>query len=101
MTLVKEYNVAELPGRVEFVVDLFKIIIWVLSLTAPVEGFHLVPGLRRKTRNGHHVTLLANGIIKEWGRTVDMTFINKVYSAKLAWDYQWNFNHNYQGRLYS
>jgi hypothetical protein len=30
------------------------------------------------------VTLLAHGIIKEWGRIFDMTFISKVYSANLA-----------------
>ena len=51
MKLVIQYNISEIPGRVLFIIDIFRI--------SPVEGCHLAPGVRIKTRNGHHVTLNA------------------------------------------
>eukprot|EP01035_Chromulina_nebulosa_P053733 gene53733-73479_t len=66
LTFIKQYNVSLIDYRVEFIVDLFKIIIWIVSQTKPVEGFHLVTGLRRSTPNGHHITLLSTGLLKEF-----------------------------------
>ncbi len=34
---------------------------------SPVKRFHLMPGVRMKTDNGHHVTLNANSLKKEFG----------------------------------
>jgi hypothetical protein len=66
LSLIKRYDVNVIAGRVEFIVDLFKIIIWIMSQTNPIEGFHLAPGNRTKTRNGHYVTLLETGLLKEF-----------------------------------
>lgn len=87
MGLVKTYNVGVMPGRVEFISDIFRILLWVLSQANPVERFHLPPGVRTKTRNAHHITLLAEGIFKEFDRTklsrIDMDAIRTIYSLKL------------------
>ena len=68
MARVSVYNVVDLAGRVDFIVDIFKLVVWILSQTEPIEHFHLVPDVRRKTRNGHHVTFLSRGIYKEFDR---------------------------------
>lgn len=85
--LVKEYDVSELPGRVEFTVDLFKIIIWILSQVEPTEGSHLVPDVRRKTQNGHHITLKEQGIFKEFDEgklhSIQLHTIRNIYALKL------------------
>mgnify|MGYP003387105700 FL=1 len=86
--IVKEYNVENLGDRVQFVVDLFKILIWVMSQVEPVEGLHLVPDVRTRTPNGHHVTLTECGIFKEFRVSSDAPAINmdalkKIYEAKL------------------
>jgi hypothetical protein len=84
---VKQYDVTELRGRVDFVVDLFKLIIWILSQTEPTEGLHLIPDVRTKTRNGHHITLLQNGLLKEFDKNkvanIKMNIIGSIYEAKL------------------
>jgi hypothetical protein len=85
--LVKQYNVSELPGRVDFLVDIFKIIIWILSHTEPTEGFHLIPDVRRKTRNDHHITLLEDGILKEFDEhklhNIQMATMGSIYALNL------------------
>lgn len=85
--LVKRYNVSELPGRVDFIVDIFKILIWILSQTEPTEGSHLVPDVRRKTRNGHQITLLEEGILKEFDEhkhpNIQIAVIGAIYDLNL------------------
>ena len=87
MVLVKAYYVFEMPGRVEFISDMFKILVWVLSQANPAECFHLPPNVRTRTRNGHHITLLAEGIFKEFDRgklsQIEMDVIRRIYSLKL------------------
>lgn len=84
---VKTYSLVTLPGRVEFIVDIFKIAVWIVAQREPLEAFHLSSGVRTKTRNGHHVTLLAHGIVKEFHRnrlpTIPMAIIGKIYNASL------------------
>ena len=85
--LVKEYDVRDLDGRVEFIVDTFKILRWILSQTQPREGFHIPPGVRTKTRNGHHITLSQSGILKEFDvnklNSIDLRIIEIIYRHKL------------------
>mmetsp|Transcript_18445 Transcript_18445/g.25278 ORF Transcript_18445/g.25278 Transcript_18445/m.25278 type:complete len:348 (-) Transcript_18445:222-1265(-) len=87
MYLVQMYDVMELSDRVKFISDIFKILVWVFSQTGPVDHFHLPPGVRTKTRNGHHIELFAEGIYKEFCNSkfsqIDMDSIRKVYSLKL------------------
>lgn len=84
---VKQYDVSNLPGRVSFIEDLFKLMIWIISQTEPVEGIHLVPGIRQKTPNGHHVTFNNNGILKEFKHQsldrINMDVIRQVYQLHL------------------
>jgi hypothetical protein len=83
--VVKKYRVIELSGRVEFVCDLFKLAIWMLSQGEPLEKFHLVPGARKRTRNGHHITLTDAGLIKEFApeQLPDMELLKRLYACKL------------------
>ena len=85
--LVKQYNVSELRCRVDFAVDIFKILIWILSQTEPTEVSHLVPDVRRKTRNGHHITLLEEGILKEFDEhklhVIQIAIIGSIYALHL------------------
>jgi len=87
MALIKQYDVVDLRGRVDFICDIFRLLIWTVSQVEPVEGFHLPPGVRIRTRNGHHVTSTADGILKELDRNklheIKMDLIRKVYSLKL------------------
>ena len=87
MGLAKTYNVLEISSRVEFISDIFRILVWVLSQVNPVDCFHLPPGVRTRTRNGHHITLLAEGIFKEFDHNklsqIEMDTIRTIYSLKL------------------
>lgn len=87
MCLVKAYYVLNMPGRVEFISDMFRILVWALSQANPVERFHLPPGVRTRTRNAHHITLLAEGIFKEFDHKklsqIEMDVIRTIYSLKL------------------
>ena len=84
---IKHYDVTEIKGRVAFIVDVFKIVVWILSQKNPIEGFHLTPSVRTKTRNGHHVTLLQTGILKEFDshkvQNINMNLIRAIYELRL------------------
>ena len=85
--LVKQYRVLELEERLRFIVDIFKMAIWIVSQTSPVQFFHLVTNVRLQTRNRHHVTLMRDGIVKEFylrsDRQIPMEIIRAIYNAKL------------------
>lgn len=85
--LVKQYRVLELEERLRFIVDIFKIAIWIVSQTCPVQFFHLVTNVRLQTINKHHVTLLRDGIVKEFylrsDRQIPMEIMRAIYNAKL------------------
>jgi hypothetical protein len=80
---IRRYGVQNLNERVNFIVDLFKLLIWITSQTEPVERFHLLPGIRTTTSNHHHVTLVREGIFKEFGkkRAIPMDIIRNIYRA--------------------
>ena len=84
---VKQYRVLDLAGRLRFIVDIFKIAIWIVSQTSPTQFFHLVTNVRIKTRNNHHVTLGKEGIVKEFyhqnAHLIPMQIIKDIYHAKL------------------
>lgn len=63
-----------------FVVLLTILVRWILSLSAPREEFHLIPGIRLKTRNGNHVTFLADGILKEFKNNACVDTIRDIYA---------------------
>lgn len=85
--LVKQYRVLEFEERLRFIVDIFKIAIWIVSQTSPAPFFHLVTNVRIQTRNKHHVTLMRDGILKEFylgsDRQIPMEIIRAIYNAKL------------------
>jgi hypothetical protein len=77
-TAVKVYLMAELRARIEFVVDLFKVCRWIATIDGPVGDFHLVPDVRMKTRNHHHVTWVPEGILKEFNGTVSEASLERM-----------------------
>jgi hypothetical protein len=85
--LIKRYDVDSIHGRVELITDLFKILRWIMSQTEPIEGFHLVTGVRRKTTNRHHVTLLYTGLLKELDThkldQINLPLIGEIYALNL------------------
>jgi hypothetical protein len=85
--LIQQYSVEEISGRIDFTVDLFNIVRWIMSQTNPIENFHLTPEVRVKTRNGHHVTLIQNGLLKEFDKSklnsIKLDIIRQIYQLGL------------------
>jgi hypothetical protein len=71
--------------RVRFIVDMFKVMRWMQSISEPNERYHLYPGIRMETRNHHHVTWTSQGLLKEYNHRIDYTVqlnrINQVYNT--------------------
>ena len=86
--LVDTYRVLERNERRRFIEDIFKIAIWIVSQISPLQFFHLVTNVRIQTRNQHHITLMRDGIVKEFhhkaDRQIPMEIIRKIYNAKLV-----------------
>ena len=91
---IRSYHVLEMEGRVAFVQDLFRLIIWILSQTDPVEKFHLIPERRTRTPNGHHITLLREGLLKEFSAIglarINIEIIRAVYQLHLE-NVEWGY----------
>jgi hypothetical protein len=83
--LVMLYDTSTMLARLQFIVDIFKIAIWIVSQVPPIQQFHLVSDVRLRTRNGHFVTLRANGILKEFRdvKRIPMEIIKIIYDTKL------------------
>jgi len=80
------HDVSGMDGRVDFIVDVFKLLRWIASVERPNIGFHLFPGVRQKTTNGHYITWNASGLLKEFSRDVSrkaVSRIRKVLNSKL------------------
>jgi hypothetical protein len=87
-TLLQGFNHTTVIGRVQFLEMLFKIMRWMSALMGPQSSFHLKPGIRIRTPNGHHVCWIKEGLIKEYNRkTMDnrqLNLIDHVYSHSPA-----------------
>ncbi|KAG9411156.1 hypothetical protein AC1031_016804 [Aphanomyces cochlioides] len=94
--ILKAYNVKDANHRRDFVVDLFKILKWVFSIQEPNAFMHLVPHVRTATRNGHYVTWLKTGLVKELkaGAEINMELIQRIYSTDLQHVERGICNHN-------
>lgn len=84
---VDVYRLDNLTDRVRIIVDIFKLCRWITTQLLPIEAFHLVPGVRTRTRYGHHVTWIDNGIMKEWNHRsigrIPMDTIRQIYALNL------------------
>eukprot|EP01031_Cornospumella_fuschlensis_P030529 gene30529-36896_t len=84
---VKSYQFLTEDGRVEFICDIFKIALWMTAQGGPIEKFHLLPDIRVKTRNKHHITLTKDGLLKEFNHHGDyskaIAQIKRIYDAQL------------------
>ena len=71
--------------RPKFVVDLFKIMKWVFPIQEPHAFMHLFPQVRTITTNGHYVTWLKTGLLKELraNAEIDMNIVQRIYRADL------------------
>jgi hypothetical protein len=86
LQLHRHYNLHVGPSeRLCFIVDIFKIARWMVTVDAPVSNFHMVPSVRRATRNGHHVTWCHRGILKEYHNPREHVIhrILEVYAHRL------------------
>ena len=72
-----EFQVRAVPSeRIRFVQVIFNILRWLSSTNGPHHEFHLTPGVRSGTPNGHHVTFLSDGILKEYSSSSDIRQIS-------------------------
>ena len=62
----KEYDVANLDGRIRFLVDVVKLCRWIIWIQSPNNRFHLIPGQKAMTSNGHSITWCKEGLLKEF-----------------------------------
>lgn len=92
--LITNFDMRQLDERVRFVKAVFKMAEWMCGIKGPNQHFHLVPGVRRETTNGHHVTWTADCLLKELklgGRRCTtgamykepLEFIASIYAAHL------------------
>ncbi len=69
---------------VDFIVDVLKLALWIVSQIPPDELFHLAPDVRTLIRNKHHDTLKKTGIFKEFNDFRLILFVPfSIYEAKL------------------
>eukprot|EP01041_Mallomonas_annulata_P006272 gene6272-12703_t len=85
--LLRMYSINNLNGRISFIIDVIKLLRWVVTITGPAStDIHLVPGVRFETTNEHHVRWVRDGLLKEFNRRKDlsvMSHIKHVYGQKL------------------
>ncbi|KAH9181543.1 hypothetical protein AeNC1_016481, partial [Aphanomyces euteiches] len=83
--IMVSYNATDATHRQQFVVDLFKILKWVLPIQELNALMHLFPQVRTITTNGHYVTWLKTGLFKKFRENaeIDMDIIQRIYSADL------------------
>lgn len=62
----KVYQVDDMPDRVEFLQDIFRIGKWIASVEEPNQTFHLIPNKIVKTPNGHTVFWCSDGLKKTY-----------------------------------
>jgi hypothetical protein len=90
--LITSFDLRHLYERVRFIKAVFKIAEWISVVSGPHEDFHLIPGVRRKTTNGHHITWSQDCLLKELKlhatdhseRTATMKCIGEIYAARLT-----------------
>lgn len=84
--LLKRYTVTELEGRRAFILDVFKLVCWMLTVRSSGSMSHLIPGVRVRTPNGHFITWNRAGLFKEFkqGSVPNMDLIRRLYQADLA-----------------
>ena len=89
---ISSFDLRHLSERVRFIKAVFKIAEWISDVPGPHEEFfHLIPGVRRKTPNGHHITWTHDCLLKElkWRTTsrsetqATMKRIGEIYTARL------------------
>jgi hypothetical protein len=82
----QNFDISQDTGRVDFLVHLMKFLRYVVAIDKPNLKFHLAAGLRKKTRNGHHITWIREGILKEYSTLrsdQQMEWIGAVYQLSL------------------
>jgi hypothetical protein len=85
LTLIQSYDFSSISGRVSFSIDLIKICRWIISQTMPIGKNHLVPTVRTRTPNGHHVTFQRDGIFKEFHHSKIPCYLDLI---RIVYDHQ-------------
>jgi len=79
------FQTDDLSGKVSMLVALVKLLRFAVAVPGPNSKFHLIPGIRRRTPNGHHVTWLRDGLLKELRAPLSsqrMVWLQTIYAAK-------------------
>mmetsp|Transcript_16908 Transcript_16908/g.24488 ORF Transcript_16908/g.24488 Transcript_16908/m.24488 type:complete len:431 (+) Transcript_16908:41-1333(+) len=86
-TVLHSYDVSSLEDRMRFLIDIAKLCKWIANVKQPNKSFHLFPGVRTKTTNGHFVTWLGDTILKQLkkreGYKTTVARINTIREMKL------------------
>eukprot|EP01036_Dinobryon_divergens_P022132 gene22132-30368_t len=85
--ILHTYNVSSLEDRMRFLIDIAKLCKWIANVEQPNKSFHLFPGVRTRTTNGHCVTWLGGTILKELKKVTDyetaVARINTIHEMNL------------------
>lgn len=85
--ILHSYDVSSLEDRMRFLIDIAKLCKWIANVEHPNKSFHLFPGVRTRTTNGHFVTWLGGTILKELkkgkGYETAVTRINTIHEMNL------------------
>jgi hypothetical protein len=92
---LESFGLLDLRNKVGLLVFLAKYFRWVVSIREPTVAFHLVPGIRTLTPNGHYVTYTVDAsghacILKQFNPKADIPLAHMatVFQAKLP-NVQW------------
>mmetsp|Transcript_23650 Transcript_23650/g.32466 ORF Transcript_23650/g.32466 Transcript_23650/m.32466 type:complete len:676 (+) Transcript_23650:95-2122(+) len=85
--VVRSYRVDALDGRIDFIVDLLKLLRWMSSGVGELEdSLHIIPAVRRLTSSGHNViSWTKNGLHKQFhaNNCIRFDLIRQIYNANL------------------
>jgi hypothetical protein len=90
---LRSYNFKTVIPRIDFLYDIIRYMRFVASITGPKESFHLVPDIRMKTTNGHHVTWTNDGLYKVYRK------ISEQQIDRMKFIYQNNLPNVEHGRF--
>jgi tRNA A-37 threonylcarbamoyl transferase component Bud32 len=80
--VLKTYPMESVGGRSDFIVDLFKLMRWMVLVKSSGALTHLIPGVKTQTRNGNSIFWGNAGLVKSFAREVRFNLMSQVYDLK-------------------
>eukprot|EP01041_Mallomonas_annulata_P009698 gene9698-20157_t len=79
LDLMKTYTINFEEQRIEFTVDIMKLLRWIVAIQGPNSKSQLFPDIRRNTSNGHYITWGREGLLKEFNTmTTDLAVTSRI-----------------------